>query len=144
VRVPGLARWPGHVTEGKVSSELVHMTDLFPTFLATAGARPKAEWKIDGRNLLPAWSGREKGPERTLFWEWRAEGTQQLAALRGDMKLVVTGSNRPELFDVENDPAERRSVIAEYPKLAKELEDELKAWLATETEAAKWDKAASN
>jgi hypothetical protein len=33
-------------------------------------------------------------------------------------------------------------VIAEYPKQAKELQDELKAWLATETEAAKWGKAA--
>jgi hypothetical protein len=75
-----------------------------------------------------------------LFWEWRSEGTQQLAALRGDMKLVITGGNRPELFDVDNDPAERRSVIADYPKLAKELQDELKAWLATETEAAKWGK----
>jgi arylsulfatase A-like enzyme len=142
VRVPGLARWPGHVAEGKVSSELVHMTDLFPTFLSAAGARPKPAWKIDGRDLLPAWSGREKGPERTLFWEWRAEGAQQLAAMRGDMKLVLTAGNRPELFDVEKDPAERRSVIAEYPKLAKQLEDELKAWLATESEAAKWDKAA--
>ena len=51
-------------------------------------------------DLLPVWSGGEQGPERTLFWEWRAEGYQQLAAMRGDMKLVVTGQNPPELFDV--------------------------------------------
>jgi arylsulfatase A len=142
VRVPGLVRWPGKVMADKASADPVHMTDLLPTFLAAAGAEPKAEWKIDGRNLLPVWSGKERTPERTLFWEWRSEGTQQLAALRGDMKLVITGSNRPELFNVDKDPAERRSVIAEYPKLAKELEEELKAWLATETEAAKWGKAA--
>ena len=47
------------------------------------------------------------------------------------------------MFNVETDPAERRSVIAKHPKLAKELEEELKAWLATETEAAKWGKAAA-
>src|SRR5207249_8772789 len=52
VRVPGLARWLGRVAEGKVSSELVHMTDLFPTFLAAAGAQPKPAWRIDGHNLL--------------------------------------------------------------------------------------------
>ena len=45
---------------------------------------------------------------------------------------MVTGANRPELFDVEADPAERRNVIAQHPELAKRLGDELKAWMATE------------
>jgi hypothetical protein len=59
------------------------------------------------------------------------------------IEYPIPGGNRPEMFNVETDPAERRSVIAKHPKLAKELEEELKAWLATETEAAKWGKAAA-
>jgi arylsulfatase A len=139
-RAPAVVRWPGQVPAGKVSSDPVHNIDVLPTFLAAVGAEPKPEWKVDGRDLLPVWAGKEKAPERTLFWEWRSEGTQQLAALRGDFKLVITGGNRPELFNVEADPAERRSVIAEHPDLAKQLQQELNAWLATETEAAKWGK----
>jgi hypothetical protein len=53
--------------------------------------------------------------------------------MRGDLKLVVTHGGRPELFDVEADPAERRNVVAEHPDLAKQLQAELNAWLATET-----------
>jgi hypothetical protein len=62
--------------------------------------------------------------------------------MRGNLKLVIMGQNRPELFDVEKDPAERRSIIAEHPAVAKEMEEALRKWLATETEAAKWGKAA--
>ena len=41
--------------------------------------------------------------------------------MRGELKLVITNGGRPELFDVEADPAERRNVIAEHPDLAKQL-----------------------
>ena len=47
----------GHVPSGKVSDEIVLMTDLFPTFLAAAGAKPDPAWKVDGLNILPAWLG---------------------------------------------------------------------------------------
>jgi arylsulfatase A-like enzyme len=142
IRVPGVVRWPGKVPAGRTSSEIIHMTDVLPTFLAAAGAGGEASGKVDGRNMLPVWMGQQKAPERTLFWEWRVEGTRQLAAMRGDFKLVITGGNRPELFNVETDPGERRSIIADYPELAKELQDGLAAWMATETEAARWGKPA--
>jgi arylsulfatase A-like enzyme len=141
IRVPGVVRWPGKVPAGKVSSDLVHMTDLFPTLLAAAGAEPDPTWKVDGLNLLPVWQGKAKPSERTLFWEWRAEGYQQVAAMRGNLKLVVTGNSRPELFNIENDPAERRSLHGEYPEIVRQLQQELRTWLATETEAAKWGKS---
>ncbi len=87
--------------------------------------------------MLDVWRGRAKAPQRTLFWEWRAEGYHQLAAMRGDLKLVVTGDTPPELYDVVSDPAEMRSVRDEHPKLVDQLRTELKAWLATETEASR-------
>src|SRR5206468_2310198 len=94
-------------------------------------------WKVDGRNVLGVWRGEERSPDRTLFWEWRAEGYNQLAAMRGNLKLVVTGETAPELYDVVADPGEMRSLHAERPKLLRRLQDELKSWLATETEASK-------
>ena len=73
IRVPGIVRWPGQVPSRLISHDLVHMTDLLPTFLAAAGQQPDPAWKVDGRNLLPVWRGKERSPDRTLFGEWRAE-----------------------------------------------------------------------
>lgn len=141
IRVPGLVRWPGKVAAGKVSNEVVHMIDVMPTFLAAAGVEADPAWKLDGKNMLSVWTGKQAAPERTLFWEWRVEGYYQLAAMRGDLKLVITGKgSKPELFNVETDPAERRSIAFEYEELVKELEKDLMGWLATETEESKWGK----
>jgi arylsulfatase A-like enzyme len=137
VRVPAIVRWPGQVPAGKTSGEIVHMTDVFPSVLAAVGSQPQAEWKVDGQNLLDVWRGTAKSPPRTLFWEWRVEGYNQVAAMRGNLKLVITGNTSPELYDVVNDPGEMRSLHAEHPKLVKQLQDELNAWLTTESTASK-------
>jgi arylsulfatase A-like enzyme len=111
----------------------MHAMDLYPTFLAAAGAKPDPSGQaLDGVDLLPAWTGTGHVPGRTLFWEWRAEGSHQLAAMAGSKKLVITEEGKPELFDVEDDPAERRNVAATHPALVKDLNEQLKAWLATE------------
>ena len=133
IRVPAIACWPGRIPTGVVSNEVVHMTDLMPTILAALGESPDPAWHVDGQNLWPVWTGKSPAPERTLFWEWRSEGSNQLAAMRGRYKLVITQGGKPELFDVEADPAERRNATAEHPELAKRLQNELNSWLATET-----------
>lgn len=138
IRVPAVVRWPGKVPSGRKSAEVVHMTDVFPTFLAAAEAKPDPAWKVTGSNLLDVWQGKAKSPERTLYWEWRAEAYNQQAALRGNLKLVVTGGNPPEMFDVANDFGERRSVYFEHKALADEMRKGLTQWLSTETEESKW------
>ena len=140
IRVPAVVRWPGRVPSGVVSNSNMHNIDVFPTLLAAASpAGPKAPAplgstapKVDGRDMLGVWEGKAKAPDRTLFWEWRSEGTLQIAAMQGDLKLVRTGGNPPELFNVANDPAERRNIAALHPKNVKDLDGELRAWLATE------------
>jgi arylsulfatase A-like enzyme len=132
IRVPGLARWPARIPSGTECSANVHLTDLFPTFLAAAGGSPDPSWHVDGINLLPVWEAKAHGPERTLFWEWQTEGYDQLAAMRGDFKLVITRGGKPELYNVITDPAERRDVSAIQTGLTRQLQDELKAWLGTE------------
>ena len=143
MRVPAAVRWPGKVPAGKTSAEVVHMTDVFPTLLAAAGAKPEKEWKVTGADVLDVWKGKAKSPARTLFWEWRVEGYNQLAAMRGDKKLVVSGGSVAEMFDVVRDPAERKNVIAENRELAEKMRKELTAWIATETEESKWGKKAA-
>lgn len=131
VRVPACVRWPGKVKAGTVSDVNMQAIDLFPTLLAAAGGRAQA---VDGVDLRGTWEGRERPADRTLFWEWRSEGYDQVAALRGDLKLVVTRGGKPELYDVAVDPAERRDVGAAHPEQVGEMQEALRAWLATETQ----------
>ncbi len=137
IRVPGVVRWPGRTPAGKHSDQPVHMADVFPTCLAAAGGSPDPAWMVDGANILAHWSGKGDVPERALFWEWRSEGYNQLATMRGRMKLIVTGNTPPELFDVEDDPGERRSLAGGIPALARQMKAELDTWLTTETPASR-------
>ncbi len=130
IRVPGLVRWPGQVPAGRRFEAPVHMIDVFPTVLAAAGGTPDPAWKVDGLNLLEVWRGKAPTPERTLFWEWKAEGYDMRAAMRGDFKLLDIRGAR-FLYNVREDPGERRTLAAEYPDLFKRLQQELEAWLAT-------------
>lgn len=140
IRVPAVVRWPGHIPAGRVSEQVVHMIDVMPTLLAAAGASPDPSWKVDGWNVLSAWMGKSSIPDRTLFWEWRVEGYDQTAAMRGDWKLVVTEGSPPELFNLKQDPAERRNRFAEMSEMGRGMLRELKAWLATETEESRFGK----
>jgi arylsulfatase A len=132
IRVPTVVRWPGRVPAGAVSQQPMQMIDLFPTFLAAAGGTPEASLHLDGINLLPAWTGRAPLSERTLFWEWRGEGADQVASMRGDLKLVIHRGGKPELYNLSSDPEERRDVASSYPDACEELRDALETWLASE------------
>ena len=57
--------------------------------------------------------------------------------MRGNLKLVISGGNKPELFDVEADPAERINLHAEFPDQLKQMKQDLDQWLSTESAAAK-------
>jgi arylsulfatase A-like enzyme len=133
IRVPAVVSWPGTILEGIVAQEVVHLTDLLPTFVSAAGGSVDPAWRVDGINQLPVWTGKAAATDRTLFWEWQSEGSNQLAALRGQFKIVVTLGGKPELFDVVADPAERRDLSAQHPELTRQLREELDAWLKTAT-----------
>lgn len=132
VRVPAVACWPKRIAAGAVSDEVFQSIDLLPTFLAAAGGSPDPSWRLDGVNVLGSWTGKSQLPARTLFWEWRSEGSNQLAALRGDLKVVVTNGGKAELYNVVRDPAERRDLAASRSEDSRRLQDELKSWMATE------------
>jgi arylsulfatase A-like enzyme len=131
IRVPCAIRWPGRIPPGTRIETPMQMIDLYPTFLAAAGSSDSRRC-LDGANVLNAWQGQEVIPDRTLFWEWRTEGFDQVAALAGPWKLVITRGGRPELYDVVQDPAERRDLAAGHPDRTKEMRQALEAWLQSE------------
>ena len=111
----------------------MHLTDLLPTFVAAAGGKVDPAWHVDGIEPAGGLDRQGAGARTHLVLGMAERGLNQLAALRGQFKLVITRGGKPELFDVEGDPAERRDISAQYPELTRQLRAELDAWLKTET-----------
>jgi uncharacterized sulfatase len=53
IRVPLIARWPGHIPAGLTRREPASMVDIFPTLCGIAGAEPPRGRVIDGLSMLP-------------------------------------------------------------------------------------------
>ncbi|MGO8920167.1 MAG: arylsulfatase [Stellaceae bacterium] len=140
-RVPAMVRWPGRIKAGSVSNEIVSHMDWLPTFLAVAGDPDIKEMLVkgckvgsktfkvhlDGYNLLPHLTGREKNGPRPGFFYFSDDG--DLTAMRYDnWKLVfmeqrVQGTMRiwaepfvalrvPKIFNLRIDPYERADITS--------------------------------
>jgi arylsulfatase A-like enzyme len=135
-RVPALLRWPGKIPAGSVSNDIVSHHDWLPTFLAAAG-EPQVKDKLlkghqaagktfkvhlDGFNLVPLLTGKEKKNPRQGFFYFSDDG--DLVAVRFDHWKMVFMEQRakgtlelwaepftplrvPKLFNLRTDPFER-------------------------------------
>jgi arylsulfatase len=140
-RIPLVARWPGKIKAGSISNEIVQHHDWLPTFLAMAGEPDVTEKlakghtahgktfknHIDGYNLLPYLTGKEKESPRKLFMYFDDDGN--VVALRYDNWKVVFSEQRcagtlqvwaepftplrlPKMFNLRTDPYERADITS--------------------------------
>jgi choline-sulfatase len=108
IRVPMLARWPARIRPGTVVSDPVSHLDWFPTLLEAAGKGSVAVPDLRGRSLLPTIDGRPLGGDDAMFFQYvhlRGLRTRQWKLVR-DLK-----SERDELYDLLNDPAEVTNLL---------------------------------
>ena len=137
-RVPFLARWPGRIPAGTVSSEPAMNIDLYPTLISLAGGRLPDDRPIDGKDMLPLLTGSNASPHEVLFLFNR----DRIVGVRsGQWKLVVETRYRATLnsfehstyygpdgllFDLKNDPGETYSFTREYPEVVQQLRKHLR------------------
>jgi uncharacterized sulfatase len=117
LRVPYVAKWPGHIAAGTQYKAPVSNIDILPTVLAAAGVKLPTDRVIDGVNLLPYLGKAPTAPaqqaERPLFWR---DGTYRAVQDKG-WKLIV--SERPKkdwLFDLKTDPTEKINLAPSQPE----------------------------
>ena len=67
LRVPFIIRWPSKIPAGRVSNEIVHEMDLFPSFAAMAGGNVPADRAIDGVDQSSFLLGKQEKSERESF-----------------------------------------------------------------------------
>ncbi len=134
-RVPLIARWPGHIAPGTNSNALVCLTDIYSTLEAIAEVPRQDRGGEDGFDLSPVFAGAQTSARDTLI-SHSIGGS--FAIRQGPWKLCLcAGSggwsepreplakqrNLPEmqLFNLADDPAEEKNLIAEHPEKATEL-----------------------
>ena len=114
LRVPLIVRWPGRVEAGRVSDEIIHVTDLFTTLARAADANIPTDRPIDGVNQLDWWTGQTEKSAREGFVFYIK--TEMRAAKWRHWKLHFIFEDEPNtgpkhletpwLFNIKRDPKE--------------------------------------
>jgi uncharacterized sulfatase len=125
IRVPMLARWPGHVAAGSVSDYVGYFGDFMATAAQLGGAQPPP--LLDSISLVPILLGRpDQQQHEYLYWEFHEKGFFQ-AVRMGDWKGVRFGTSQPlELYNLKLDLGETNNVAAQHPQLVKRIEQIMK------------------
>ena len=114
LRVPYVAKWPGHIVPGTQYQQPVSNIDILPTVVAAAGGKLPTDRPIDGVNLLP-YLGKDSAsqPQRALFWR---DGPYR-AVQENAWKLIVSEQPKKDwLFNLAQDPTEKINLAAQQPE----------------------------
>jgi arylsulfatase A-like enzyme len=135
-RVPSIMRFPGTIPPGVVCREMATQMDLLPTIARLAGA--SLAHAIDGKDITDLMTNKPgaKSPDESFFYyvgnrlhavrsgKWKLKMPTTLAEeFSGYGKLENPDTEIPSaLYDLENDPAEQKNVMADHPNEVKRLE----------------------
>ncbi|SHM52672.1 Arylsulfatase A [Cyclobacterium lianum] len=127
IRVPLIIKGPGIKSAGTVSHTPVVSMDMYPTLLSLAGIPEEAR---DGKNLQPLLEGKNQLDRESLIWHYphyHGSAWKPGSAIReGKWKLIHFYENQvSELYDLENDPGEKKDLGAEFPEKVTELRQKL-------------------
>jgi arylsulfatase A-like enzyme len=115
--IPLIIRAPGVQQPREETRALVGMVDIAPTLLDLCGLPPLPEGQVQGRSFRPVLEGRADPADwQDAFAEFfgqRFVYTQRIT-WHGPWKYVFSPGGLDELYNLENDPLERRN-LAEDP-----------------------------
>jgi arylsulfatase A len=140
VRVPFVARWPGHIAKGGETSEPAMTIDVLPTLAGLAGTPVPSDRIIDGKDIWPLLGGRKDAasPHDVLYFYWGQElhavrsGRWKLHLPHPYQALEAAGADGApgkyvrkdielSLFDLAADPGETKNVAVDNPKVVEQL-----------------------
>jgi arylsulfatase A-like enzyme len=122
IHVPFAAQWIGHLPQGVSYDAPVSSLDIFATAAALVNA--KAKNPLDGVNLMPFVSGKNKGvPHEALYW--RNYDKDKFCMVTPNFKRIDEKGKAPLFFNLKNDISEttdmantpgNQSVMDEFEK----------------------------
>ena len=142
-REPFIARWPGTIAPGRVSNEIVCLTDLLATAAAVASLELPSDAGGDSFNILPVLTGENSGPVRESVIHHSGSGVFSIR--RANWKLIMgrgsggftwpkkidpaPGKPKGQLYDMDSDPAEKNNLWDSEPGIRKNLISELQGYI---------------
>ena len=120
-RVPFAIRWDGMLPAGVDYEQPVSSLDILATMAGLTGVPVADERPLDGVNLIPYLTGKDKGKPHDVLY-LRKWDQQRYAVRKGDYKLVIIGDGAPQLFNLEKDISEKDIIIRKNPEIAEELD----------------------
>jgi arylsulfatase A-like enzyme len=129
LRTPCILRWPAQVPAGRVSNDIMHVTDWFTTLLHAAGVEEPRDRVIDGVDQL-AWLGGDRETSlRDGYIYWM--GSEMYGVKWQNFKLALVAQkystdtperlSSPRIINLVTDPQEREPLNVQY----------LHSWTAT-------------
>jgi arylsulfatase A-like enzyme len=147
-RVPFIARWPGTIPAGQVSSQLTNTTDIFATVASIVGYELPDEVAVDSFDMLPALLGRRddgdpirphmvtqsfRGEFQIRQGDWKYldhRGSGGNNYEKGYLRNYALPDSAPEaagqLYNLTEDTGETKNLYFSHPEKRKELQVLLK------------------
>lgn len=120
INAPLIIRLPSGPTT--VIKPQVSLLDIMPTLLDLCGC-PEPDG-VAGQSLVPLWSGDSRCESAVALSEMHRPPWHRIAIRTKDHKLIWDSRHpeRPELYDLQNDPGETRNIAAAHPTIVKQLQ----------------------
>jgi N-acetylgalactosamine-6-sulfatase len=137
IRVPGIVRWPGHVSAGRIDdTSVVAAVDWLPTVCKLAGVAVPPGHRPDGEDIGDILLGASRPRSAPLMWEWRFRiagepfhHSPMLAIRDGDWKLYLNPDRtRVELYDMTKDLTQLNNVALHHPDVVARLSGRVLGW----------------
>lgn len=136
-RVPTIVSWPGVVKPG-ISDALVNQIDLYASLAKLTGQIPGVNDAPDSEEFLNTWLGKSAKGRKSML-----EEAFTLAFREGEWKYInpiekptpewlknkdveTALSNEVQLYNLQNDQAERVNIASKNPERVKEMQEQLK------------------
>ncbi len=126
IREPAFVRWPGVIPANSITQQAAITMDWTATILAVAHTKPDPSFPLDGINLLPVCTGKEKTVDRTFYWRL-FQSTKQKAMRQENWKYLQI-EKEEFLFDLTDDPAEKKDLKEKYPSRFEQLKKKYRDW----------------
>ena len=126
IRVPLIVSWPGRISAGATSDEVVGCIDYYPTLLDLTGIERNPKQIIDGISIAPVLLGTGT-LARQAYFTWHS--TRFVSVRQGDWKLIRTIRPTPdgkpqgvhELYNLKDDLGETTNLVRENKAKVAEL-----------------------
>lgn len=125
VRVPFYIKWPRKIGPGK-SDQLAQSTDIMPTLLSLCGIKYDPVKAFDGKDLSRVIYGKGKESDRLIF---SRQGNRPIencnSSVRNDRYRLVLTRRDTLLYDLKEDPSQKKDIFSEESDVANKLLAEL-------------------